>query len=280
MLGLCSSVSTSVVSLITNNSNYDRPFYELANYIVLGRILYYVPYHSPIHPGRVLTTFGAISAIVEALNGNGASYSTNSSLSESQQKMGHDLMKAALVIQLGIITSFVWLAVYFHRRCYKANLLPDNLKSILYTLYASSALIMVRTIYRTVEYFSVASIRYGPGFDPMSLSPIVRYEWFFWVFEALLMITNSVLLNVRHPAKYLPSSNKVYLAEDGVTEIMGPGYADKRNFFITFLDPFDLIGLIRGRDKKDRYWERQEEANAPAMGNDTVAVHGGKDVKT
>ena len=73
------------------------------------------------------------------------------------------------------------------------------------------------------------------------------------------MIVNSVLLNIRHPARFLPSSNKVYLAEDGVTEIMGPGYSDKRNFLITIFDPFDLVGLIRGRDKKNRYWEGQEQ---------------------
>lgn len=109
---------------------------------------------------------------------------------------------------------------------------------------------MVRTIYRTVEYFSAAAIRIRPGLNPMSISPIIRYEWFFWVFEALIMITNSVLLNFRHPARFLPSSNKVFLAEDGVTEVMGPGYADKRNFLFTIFDPFDLIGLIRERTRR------------------------------
>lgn len=242
---------------------------ELANYVILGRILYYVPYHSPIHPGRVLTTFGAISAIVEALNGNGASYSSNANLPESKQKLGRDLLKAALIIQLGVITSFLVLAVYFQRRCQKHNLLPQNLKTILITMYCSSALIMVRTIYRTVEYFSILQIHDTPGFDPLSISPIVRYEWFFWVFEALIMIANSVLLNFRHPASCLPSNNKTYLAEDGVTEIEGPGYADRRNFIVTILDPFDVIGLIKGRDK-EKYWERQEESNHEAVDKDVT----------
>lgn len=164
--------------------------------------------------------------------------------------MGRDLLKAALMIQLAVITTFILLAIYFHRRCYKARLLPQNLKAILYTLYCSSALIMIRTIYRTVEYFSISQINVTPGFNPMSISPIIRYEWFFWVFEALLMLTNSALLNARHPAKYLPRSNKVYLAEDGVTEIEGPGYEDRRFFLLTIFDPFDLIGLIKGRDKQ------------------------------
>lgn len=43
---------------------------------MLGRILYYVPYYSPIHPGRVLTTFAALSMLIEALNGTGSSYAS------------------------------------------------------------------------------------------------------------------------------------------------------------------------------------------------------------
>ena len=245
--------------------NFSRPVYELANYIILGRILYYVPYHSPIHPGRVITTFGAISAVVEALNSNGASYSSNATLSESKQNMGRSLLKAALIIQLFMMLSFVLLATYFHRSCYRAKLLPKNLKAVLYTLYCSSILIAVRTIYRTVEYFSISQVRVRPGFDPMSISPIVRYEWFFWVFEALLMIINSALLNVRHPARYLPRNNKIYLAQDGVTEIEGPGFEDKRMFLWTILDPFDIVGCVRGRNKATRYWEEQQEMGIPAV---------------
>ena len=83
------------------------------------------------------------------------------------------------------------------------------------------------------------------------------------------MIANSVLLNFRHPASFLPRNNKTYLAEDGVTEIEGPGYADKRNFFVTILDPFDLIGLIKGRDKQ-KYWERQEASNHEVGDKDVI----------
>ena len=184
--------------------------------------------------------------------------------------MGRSLIKAALIIQLCIMLSFVLLATYFHRNCYKANLLPKNLKAVLYTLYCSSILIGVRTIYRTVEYFSISQVRVQPGFDPMSISPIIRYEWFFWVFEALLMVINSALLNVRHPALYLPRNNKIYLAQDGVTEIEGPGYEDKRPFLWTILDPFDIVGLVKGIDIATRYWEEQQEMGIPAVDSKTV----------
>lgn len=63
------------------------------------------------------------------------------------------------------------------------------------------------------------------------------------------------MLNVYPPAKYLPANHKVYLAVDGQTELMGPGMVDKRPFLSTFFDPFDIIGLIRGNDNKNRFWE-------------------------
>jgi hypothetical protein len=125
----------------------------------------------------------------------------------------------------------------------------------LHTLYASEALLTVRTVYRIVEYWSIAQLRFGDGFDPMTLSPLVRYEWFFYVFEASLMLANQVLLNVRHPRMFLPKSTKTYLARDGVTEVDGPGYDDKRNFWVTLVDPFDVMGMLKGTKKEDRFWE-------------------------
>lgn len=237
-----------------------RPLYELANYQILGRILFYVPHLSPIHPGRVLTTFAFISAAVESLTGVGASRSANQSLPPSSQETGKALLKASLLIQIVVIFLFVTLATTFHRRCVAAGIRNEKLTAVLRTLYASSALIAVRTVYRIVEYWGTAELHVGPGFDPMTLGPEVRYEWFFYVFEAAVMLANAGLWNFRHPRKYLPKSTKLYLARDGVTEIMGPGYKDTRGFLWTLFDPFDLYGLIRGRDQETRFWEGEERA--------------------
>ncbi|SPQ25826.1 57e3c686-fe6f-4cc3-8a5a-0c55b211862c [Thermothielavioides terrestris] len=252
------------------------PLLELANYHILGRILYYAPYHSPIHPGRVLITFGFISFVVEALNGNGVAYSVNQSLPADKQAMGRALLKAALLIQLAVLALFVLLAVTFHRRCARAQAKNAGagagkpragyarLTAALRTLYASSALIGVRTVYRVAEYWSIVQ---GDGYwragaDPASLSVVIRYEWFFWVWEASLMLVNHVLVNARHPRRYLPQSSKTYLALDGVTEVQGPGYKDGRPFWLTLVDPFDLWGLVNGRDKAARFWEQAGEATA------------------
>jgi len=241
------------------------PLYELSNYFVLSRILYYVPYHSPIHPGRVLTTFGAISSVIEALNANGAAYMANSSLNENKRNIGRALLKSALILQLAVLVCFVILAYAFHRNCKRANILPKNLSTILQTLYISSALIGVRTIYRTVEYFTTANLHITEGMNPDTLSLILRYEWFFWVFEAILMACNTFLLNARHVMRFLPRDNKIYLAEDGVTEVQGTGYADKRNFLITILDPFDLYGVAKGRNMNKRFWDTHEEGRVEVV---------------
>ncbi|CZT42610.1 related to Rtm1p [Rhynchosporium secalis] len=231
------------------------PLYELSNYFMLSRVLYYVPYLSPIHPGRVLTTFGALSIVVEALNTNGAINVANTSLSEHRQTIGKNLLKAALILQLGILFVFFVLAGFFHRRCKRANLLPENLHAALVTLYISSALIGVRTIYRTVEYFTVSHLNVANVHADTDLSPLLRYEWFFWVFEGVLMILNTFLLNLRHPMRFIPRDNTIYLAEDCVTEIHGPGYLDKRPFLVTLLDPFDIAGAIKGQNMKEKFWE-------------------------
>ncbi|KAK8117826.1 RTA1 like protein-domain-containing protein [Apiospora kogelbergensis] len=238
---------------------------DLIKYIVSICLVYaappdplFRPYYSPIHPGRVLTTFAAISMVVEALNGNGAAYAVNQSLPQSQRDTGKALLQAALLIQIAIVLLFVTLAVYFHIKCRRNGINSAKVSQPLATLYMSSAIITARTLYRVVEYFDIANVDFSkPDFDPMSISPIVRYEWFFYVFEASLMLTNSVLLNARHPRRWLPKSTKVYLARDGVSEIAGPGYKQDRNFFITLVDPFDIYGMIKGKDRQTRFWDTE-----------------------
>jgi hypothetical protein len=237
-------------------------------------VLFYVPYHSPIHPGRVWTTFAMLAAVVEALSGVGASYSANQALPPDMQDVGKDLLKASLILQLVIINTFVVLAATFHRRVTSAGIRNRGVNGALLTLYLSTALIEARTIYRTVEYFGLAGQRIQRHADLDNLPPEYRYEWFFYVFEASLMLANAFLWNIRHPRRYLPAATNIFLSQaDGVTEVEGPGYKDSRSFIATLMDPFDLVGLAMGRDKKDRFWEGQHGGRevAGAKGEATPA---------
>lgn len=195
----------------------------------------------------MLTTFGFVSFIIEALNGWGASYSANQSLSDSMMETGHTLIKSSLLLQFVVVTCFASLTVVFHYRCSTHGVNNSRLQSTLLTLYISTTLIVARTIFRTVEYFGLANYRfYDPDFDPTSMSPLMRYEVFFYIFEGTTMLCDYVILNIRHPRRYLPENSKIYLSQDGVTEVEGPGFADPRSLWRTFLDPFDLVGIIKG----------------------------------
>ncbi|KAJ5692856.1 RTA-like protein [Penicillium macrosclerotiorum] len=232
------------------------PVYEGANYFILGRILYYIPYHSPIHPGRVFTTFIAVGVAIESITANGAVRVASADSTPSQQNTGKALLKAALILQIALMVAFVALAARFHHNCRKAKVLNHKIKRALIVLYFSCTLITIRTIYRTYEYFSAASL--NAYTDIQHISPVLKQEWYFWFFEVVFMYSNTTLLNVFHPMRALPRSNKIFLAKDGVTEIEGPGYHDPRHWILTVVDPFDLIGLVIFRGKKENYWERNE----------------------
>jgi hypothetical protein len=103
-----------------------------------------------------------------------------------------------------------------------------------------------------VEYFDAASLTVW-NIDQMS--SILKNEWYFWVFEAMIMYANTTMLNFLHPMAKLPESNKIYLAKDGVTEVEGPGFQDKRPILMTFFDPFDVVGLVTRKKRHEKFWE-------------------------
>ncbi|KAF2264138.1 hypothetical protein CC78DRAFT_517247 [Lojkania enalia] len=244
------------------------PILELANYHVLGRVMYYIPYFAPLHPGRVITTFGFLSSVVEALNAIGISYLANRSLPEKYGKLGDGIMKASLILQVVVIALFCLLAGIFHYRCVKSNIKKKSVWDPLITLYISMSLILIRTIYRMIEHFGVTYVNSGVDFDPMSLTPLIRYEWFFYIFEATLMLWNTCLWNVRHPRRpgCPPEDYRVYLAQDGVTEIKGPGWNERKGvqgFVLSLVDPFGLINI--GKSKEKPFWEADGVGGPDAM---------------
>jgi hypothetical protein len=89
------------------------------------------------------------------------------------------------------------------------------------------------------------------------------------------MLLNTYLMNVYPPAKYLPADHKIYLATDGKTELEGPGAVDKRHFLLTLFDPFDVVGLVKGRDAKNRFWE-EDGVGGPVKSENVERREGGR----
>lgn len=227
-----------------------------------------------MHPGRVLTTFGGLSALVEILNAIGIAWLASPGVDPDIRKVGEHLSQAALVLQLVVISSFIVLAVLFHRRCRQAGVTSARgVRFPLRTLYASTALILVRTVYRVAEHFGPGPTRLlEPGFAFANLSPVWRYEAFFFTFEATLMLLNLALWNASHPRRYLPQDYHVYLAQDGTTELAGPGWESTAPFWVTFVDPFGFMQCTRDRERKAQegektpFWEENGFARKTGSG--------------
>ncbi|KAK3985861.1 RTA1 domain-containing protein [Cladorrhinum sp. PSN332] len=204
------------------------PLLELSNYHVLAHLFFYVPYFSPLPPSRVLATFGGLMLIVELLNALGVALAANPSSSPTTQSLGGNLVIAAISLQVLIILIFICLAAVFHRRFSKAKIRSKNVNAVLFTLYGSMLLIFVRCMYRVVEHAGNTKVELDDIEALRRLSPLLRYEAYFYVFEAGLMLVNSVLWNIWHAGRYLPREVHVYLGRDG-REVMGEKEVDFRS---------------------------------------------------
>lgn len=228
------------------------PVYTGADYFIFSRLLYYIPYLSPMHPGRVFTTFVGLDIIVEVLTGNGAANALNAKNTPAAKQAGLNLVKASLLLQLGLFAAFVLLVVIFHLRCRRDRVFTRPTKIVVYELYASSFFILLRNCFRTATFFY--------PYDAY----INRSEWLLWIMEILPMFCNTYMMNIWAPAAYLPADHKIYLAKDGKTQLVGPGSVDSRPVVVTIFDPFDLVGLVTGKDRRNRFWEADGVSMTPA----------------
>ncbi|KAF6831711.1 RTA1 domain-containing protein [Colletotrichum musicola] len=240
------------------------PLFEMVNYCILARVTYYLPYHSPIHPGRLKTTLTSLATIIEILGGYGAYYTSKRDEPRTEQNIGRGVLAASLFMQIIVIAAYLALAALFHVRSRRSRgpRTRSGTSPVLWTLYVSSVLIFARTVFRLVEFFGFDSFRPFDNdgnaitiADPSSVPAVVRFEWPFYAFDAGVLLLNLLILHVSHPRRYLPQGRSVYLAQDGVTELEGPGFKDDRNICVIIMDPLDFIGMIKGTNKATRFWE-------------------------
>ncbi|GME29236.1 Rta1 domain protein [Neofusicoccum parvum] len=109
-------------------------------------------------------------------------------------KVGEQLIVGGLFVQLFFFSFFVVVAGMFHRRMAmvptsKACLPEVRWRHYLCTLYIVSLLVLVRSVFRVVEYLQ--------GSD----SFLMRTETFLYIFDALLMFAVMAWMNWFHPGE-------------------------------------------------------------------------------
>lgn len=212
---------------------------------------------------KVLSTFGSLMGLVEVCNGLGISLSCNVKLGSTIISLGNYLVVAAVCIQIIVIIIFVVLAGTFVLRIRKASLSAPNVKTMTLTLYASMALICVRSLYRLVEHVGNSTLNIVNLDALRALSPVYRYEAFFYVFEASVMLVNSALWNIWNPGRFLPSNHRIYLTRDR-GEVEGPRDPDSRSVLEMTLCLL-TFGLLFRRKKTN--YANQEVSESQSRAN-------------
>lgn len=256
ILRCISSFSTSNLNLYIAQTVFilaGPPIYAAAEYNILGRLMHYVPMHAPLHPGRVLYFFIYVGAAVESLTAAGASMiATNSKdPTSSSFRTGGTLISISLVLQAAVECLFMTLVALIHYRSVRARMFTPNIRNLCIMLYGTSTLILFRCIFRAIESFSTQT-------SDDSCAGICRaavyQEWYLYVFEAVPMVVYTYWLNIVHPGRLLPSQSNRYLDPDGRTERIGPGWIDRRSQLETFIDLFDLVGVLKGQPHHEKFW--------------------------
>ncbi|EPS40106.1 hypothetical protein H072_6075 [Dactylellina haptotyla CBS 200.50] len=208
------------------------PIFSAALYFVFARICYYVPQAAPITPYRIVRTFISLDGICELLVGAGTGMFVNTTAPD-RQKIGQGLLRAALILQLLLFLAFAYFSVKLQKNASKLGI-HGQWKMSLYTLYVCGFFIMVRCIYRLVEFFE--------GFQ----GHLIQHEIYFYVLECVPMLLSTGYMNAMHVSRWLPRKSTIYLLDDGVTEAEGEGFHDNRPLWKKFADPYDLEGIFSG----------------------------------
>ena len=114
-------------------------------------------------------------------------------------KLGEHIVVAGLLLQIFFFSIFVIVAGIFHKRILLNPTVASSStswKKYLYTLYAASLLILVRSVFRVIEY-----LMGNDGF-------LMRHELFMYIFDSILILAAMVLFNLVHPGKIIGRSGE------------------------------------------------------------------------
>ncbi|KAL1638019.1 hypothetical protein SLS58_009040 [Diplodia intermedia] len=174
-------------------------FFAASIYMVLGRIVRLTDgsAHSPI-PVKWLTKIFVLGDVISFLGQSAGGGMLSKADTANEVKWGERIIIGGLCVQLLFFGLFMIVAAIFHIRILRvptatAVALTVPWRRYLVILYVASALIMVRSVFRVVEYIQ--------GSDGYLMSK----EMFIYIFDASLMFLTMVIFNIWHPSRIINS---------------------------------------------------------------------------
>ncbi|OQD63514.1 hypothetical protein PENPOL_c009G02298 [Penicillium polonicum] len=165
--------------------------YAASIYMIYGRIVMYTgePGLSVISPLKVTKIFVIGDVLAFLTQASGGGMMANSSMA----RMGQIITIAGLFIQLIFFGGFLTISIIFGRRVQQTKTTLRGLPygTLLYVLFAVSALIIFRCLFRVVEFCQ--------GNDGY----LMKHEVFMYVFDTIPMFAVQAVFHFSHPGKVL-----------------------------------------------------------------------------
>lgn len=129
-------------------------------------------------------------------------------------KLGENIIIGGLFIQIIFFGFFMVVALVFHRRISNrptraALMIVSPWKQLIYALYLSSGLIMVRSVYRVAEYVT--------GSDGVLMSK----EFYLYCLDALPMLLVAFSYNYFHPGSVINKNSQDKRLSVSSLEVLG-----------------------------------------------------------
>lgn len=129
-------------------------------------------------------------------------------------KMGENIIIGGLFIQIIFFGFFMIVALVFHRRISNrptrgALMIVSPWQQLIYALYLSSGLIMVRSVYRVAEYVT--------GSDGVLMSK----EFYLYCLDALPMLLVAFSYNYFHPGRVINKDSQDRRLSVSSLEVLG-----------------------------------------------------------
>ncbi|KAI6777898.1 Protein RTA1 [Emericellopsis cladophorae] len=154
--------------------------YAASIYMILGRLIrtVHAQHHSLIPVQWVTRIFVTGDVLAFSLQAAGGGLSSGGSL--EMFEMGEHIIIAGLFTQIAVFGFFVVTSILFHHRLSRYPTVEASRGSIpwrrdLWALYVTSAIILVRSVFRVIEY-----IQGNKGY-------LISHEIFLYIFDAILM---------------------------------------------------------------------------------------------
>ncbi|GKT54547.1 RTA1 domain-containing protein [Colletotrichum tofieldiae] len=186
-------------------------------YMVLGRLINLLDagHHSLIRP-KWLTKVFVLGDVLSFFAQSGGGGMLATAKDTDSVKKGENIIVGGLGIQILFFGFFMIVTLVFHIRLArnptpKSHTIQTPWKGLLWVLYGSSLLIMVRSLFRVAEYVEGKE------------GELQSKEMYIYIFDALLMGVTAMLFNWFHPSRVI-NAQATGLKQVTSSEVLNEGY--------------------------------------------------------